>query len=120
VNRKELIRTYKETKLPMGLYQIKNTANGKVFIGSSQNLPAMLNRMRSQLEMGGHPNRLLQQEWNQVGPDAFTFEVLDELKHSEKENYNPAHDLDELLALWLEKLLPYGERGYHATPKAKI
>lgn len=119
MNRKELVREYKESKLPMGLFQIKNTINGKLLVGSSQNLPGMLNRMRWQMESGGHPNRALQQDWNQHGAGAFTFEVLDELKHPVQEDYDPTKDLEELLALWLEKLTPYGAKGYHPTPRTK-
>lgn len=119
MNRKEAIRDYKNTKLPMGLFQVRNTVNGKLFIGSSPNLPGMLNRIRYQLEMGGHPNQLLQQEWQTFGPGAFQLAVLDELKHSEEDAYDPATDLEELLVMWLEKLQPYGERGYHTLPRTK-
>jgi hypothetical protein len=118
MNRKELVREYKESKLPMGLFQIKNTTNGKVFIGTSVNLPGILNRMRWQLEMGGHSNRLLQQEWNQFGAGAYTFEVLDTLKHPDTDDYNPTKDLEALMELWLEKLKPYEEHGYHKQPQA--
>jgi len=120
MTRKDQIREYKETKLPMGLFIIKNTANGKVLIGSSVNLPAILNRMKSQLEMGGHPNRILQEEWNQLGADSFTFEVLDTLNHSDVLDYNPAKDLEALMELWMEKLSPYENRGYHSLPGSKV
>lgn len=119
MNRKEAIRDYKNAKLPMGLFQVRNTANGKLLIGSSPNLPGMLNRIRYQLEMGGHPNRLLQLEWQTFGAGEFQFEVLDELKHPEEDGYDPAKDLEELLGLWLEKLQPYGERGYHTQSRHK-
>ncbi|HQR08344.1 MAG TPA: GIY-YIG nuclease family protein, partial [Gemmatales bacterium] len=82
--------------------------------GSSPNLPAILNRMRSQLEMNGHPNRQLQQDWNSLGVGAFSFEILDELKYPDTEGYDPTKDLKELLALWMEKLQPFGKRGYHS------
>lgn len=119
MNRKALVREYKDAKLPMGLFQVKNTVNGKIFIGTSMNLSGMLNRIRFQLEMGGHPNRTLQQDWNTHGSAAFVFEVLDELKHPETDKYDPSNDLEELLRLWMEKLQPYGERGYHVASKAK-
>ena len=120
MSREDLIREYKETKLPMGLFIIRNTINAKVLIGSSVNLPAILNRMKSQLEMGGHPNRILQQEWNQLGAETFTFEVLDLLNHSDVVDYNLAKDLETLMGFWLERLLPYVDRGYHSLPRSKV
>ena len=43
MDKKTKIREYKETPRLMGLYQIKNKVNGKILIGSSVNLPAILN-----------------------------------------------------------------------------
>ena len=36
---------------------------------------------------------------------------------SDRPGYNPADDLKALEALWLEKLMPFEERGYNARPK---
>ena len=60
MDRKTLIREYKETRRPMGVYRVLNTVNQKSFVGTSIDLPSMLNRQQSQLRMGGHPNRALQ------------------------------------------------------------
>jgi GIY-YIG catalytic domain len=117
MDRKAAIRAYKETPRPMGVYQVRNTANGKLLVGSSANLPAMLNRHRAQLEMGGHRNRALQQDWNELGPGVFEFEILDTLKPPNEPDYDPSEDLRVLEEMWLEKLAPFGERGYNATPK---
>jgi hypothetical protein len=79
VDRKALIREYKERRPVMGVYQVRNLTNGKVLIGSSTDVPAMLNRQQAQLRLGMHPNRQLQLDWQTLGPDAFAFEVLDTL-----------------------------------------
>ncbi len=60
--KKVKIREYKDTPRPMGVYQIKNKENDKVLIGSSNNLPAILNRYRAELKMGNCRNLVLQQE----------------------------------------------------------
>jgi hypothetical protein len=117
MDKKALIREYKETQRPMGVYQIRNTVNGKVLIGTSVDLPSILNRERAQLRLGAHRNRALQQDWNEHGPEAFEFETLDTLPPSDKPGYNPKDDLKALEALWLEKLTPFDERGYNAKPK---
>jgi len=101
----------------MGIYRVRNTTNGKCLIGSSVDLPAMLNRQQAQLRFGAHPNRALQQDWQVLGPEAFVFEVLDELMAKDEPGYDPAADLRVLEALWLEKLTPFADRGYHERPK---
>jgi hypothetical protein len=119
MDKKALTREYKETQRPMGVYQVRNTVNGKVLIGTSVDLPSILNRERAQLRLGGHRNRALQQDWNEHGAEAFEFEILDTLPPSGKPGYKPADDLKALEALWLEKLTPFKERGYNSRPKGK-
>ena len=116
MNRKDLTRQYKETPRPMGVFGVRHVASGRCFVGTSRDLPAMLNRQRFQLERGVHPNRALQHDWNESGAGAFAFETLDTLPPPEDPGYDPAADLAILEALWLEKLGPWGERGYHAEP----
>ena len=117
MDRKTLLREYKESPRPMGVYQIRNAANGKVLVGASVNLPAILNRHRAELRAGGHRNRELQKDWAEFGAEAFEFEVLDTLAPPDGPDYDPAGDLRALKELWLDKLSPYGERGYNPGPK---
>src|SRR5436853_850211 len=114
MDRKTLIREYKETRRPMGVYRVLNTVNQKSFVGTSVDLPAMLNRQQSQLRMGGHPNKALQKDWNEYGAEAFEFEVLDTLEVPDRDGYDPKADLRTLEGMWLDKLKPYGEGGYNA------
>ena len=67
--------------------------------------------------MGGHSNRALHLDWNELGPDAFEFETLDTLSPKGKPNYDPADDLRALEELWLDQLSPFGEQGYNPRPK---
>ncbi len=115
---KELKRIYKETPLPAGIYQIRNVHNGKVFIGSAQNMPGILNRHQAELRMGVHRNVELLRDWQELGPEAFAFEVLDELEIRKEGVQNIPAELELLLKLWLERLQPYGERGYNKLAKA--
>lgn len=116
--RKERAREYLENPRPMGIYRVRNTANGKCLIGASVDLPSMLNRQQAQLRMGMHTNRALQGDWNEHGPGAFAFEVVDMLKAPpDQPDYDPTSDLKVLEALWLEKLSPFGEQGYNAKPR---
>ena len=103
----------------MGVYRITNKANGKTLIGSSVNLPAILNRNKAELKMGSHRNVDLQKEWKQYGPEMFEFEELDLLKPAADDPaYDPTEDLQVLEELWLRKLSPFGDKGYNKPPKA--
>ena len=112
MDRKAQIRAYKESPRPMGVFRVRNTTNGRSLIGSSVDVPAMLNRQRFQLGAGGHPDRALQQDWKEFGPAAFEFETLDTLDPPQEPGYDPAVDLRMLEQMWLEKLGRPGERGY--------
>jgi hypothetical protein len=117
MDKKALKREYKETARPLGIYQIRNTVDGKVLIGTSTDLPSILNRHRAQLGFGSHRNRGLQADWNRLGAEAFEIGILDILPPSDQPGYEAADDLKALEELWLEKLRPFGENGYNVRPK---
>ena len=113
LNKKELKKKYKQTLTPMGIFQIKNLVNGKVFIECGKNLPGNLNSSKFQLKMGSHMNQELQKDYNQLGEEKFSFEIIDRLEPKEDLSYNYSEDLKVLEEMWLEKIQPYDERGYH-------
>ena len=113
MNRKEMINEYKQTIQPMGIYQIKNMVNGKIFIGSSKDLKGIINRNRFQLKNGLHMNRAMQKDFNEGGGGSFSFEILDRLKPREDMKSDYAEELKLLEEMWLEKLYPYDEKGYN-------
>jgi hypothetical protein len=114
MDRRALKREYKESRPAMGVYRVRNTASDRSLVGSSVNVAAMLNRIRAQLKMGAHANGELQRDWNELGPDAFAFETLDTLAPGTEPGYKPTDDLRALEQMWLERLSPFGERGYNA------
>ncbi len=118
-DKKELIKEYKRTLRPMGLYIVKNLENGKILIGSSKDLPGRLNRFKFELEFGTGANKELLADYKKLGPDKFTFEVLDKLEPKEDPEYDYTEDLQALEDLWLDKLKPFGEKGYNKIPKKK-
>jgi hypothetical protein len=119
MDRKDLIRAYKQTPRPMGVYRVRNTQDGRSLVGQSRDLPAILNRERAQLRLGVHRNVALQRDWDALGAESFAFEVLDTLEVPKDDlAYDPTIDLRVLHALWLERLEPFDERGY--TPRPKV
>ena len=112
-SKRELKRAYKERAKPAGIFQVKNTANGKVLLGSSLNLEGLLNRERFTLTIGRHRNESLQKEWNEFGAEKFVFEILDIVKVKDDPAFNLSDELTLLEEIWLEELRPFGERGYN-------
>ena len=103
-DRKALVRAYKESVRPMGVYRVRNTKSGRAIVAASRDLPSALNRQRAQLRMNGHPDKALQKEWGTSGVDAFVFEVLDTLEPIDQPGYDPTDDLDALERMWVERL----------------
>ena len=118
-SRKDIIREYKERLKPAGVFQVKNTANGKVLLGSSLNLEGPLNAHKFMLSTGHHSNKALQQEWNEYGADKFIFEILEVVKVTDAPNFNLDDELTLLEQIWLEKLQPFGERGYNTDARIR-
>jgi hypothetical protein len=111
--KKELKQQFKETTVYGGVYAIKNTKNQKMLIGKTRNLKT-LNGIRFMLENGDYTiNKNLQEEWNQFGEENFVFDVLERLKKKEDPFFKEKEALIELEQKWLEKLQPYGEKGYN-------
>ena len=113
-DRKALVRLYKETPRPAGIYRIRNEAAQRSLVRSTPDLQGILNRQRFQLEHGSHPSKDLQRDWHELGPDAFVFETLDELKPKADSKVDPASELRVLLELWVEKLTAAGESFYRS------
>ncbi len=113
IDKKAAIREYKLTHRPMGVFQIRNKSNGKVFIDSSVNVPGKINRHTLQLNLGSHPNKRLQADWKELGPDLFEFETLEPLEPRDDPSYDYKSDLVVLEDLWLERESPFGENGYN-------
>jgi len=118
-SRKELNREYQERPKPAGVFQVKNNVNGKVLLGSSLNLEGALNGHRFMLKIGSHRNKALMEDWNEYGPDAFNFEVLEVVQVRDDPNFNLNDELTLLEMIWLEKLQPVGEKGYNTSERVR-
>jgi hypothetical protein len=60
----------------VGVYQIENTVNGKVYVGSSTCLKRRFKAHRNALLAGRHHSAKLQRSWDKYGEAAFEFLVL--------------------------------------------
>ena len=94
--KKELKESYKQYKPVMGVFQVRNTVNGKVLIDSSKDVLSKWNRHQTELRFGSHRKKELQNDWTALGSENFTFEILSELKYAEKENINYSKEVELL------------------------
>ena len=116
-NRKELKQAYKQTPRPMGVYKIANQANGKIFVAGSMNIPAKFNSHRFQLGFKCHLIKELQADWDQHGPDAFSFEILETIKADTIPPDQWRKTVKALEEKWLDRLRPYDRQGYNTPQK---
>lgn len=110
---KELKEEYKQMKFPMGVFQIRNVKNGKVFIDSSTNMNAKWNRHKVQLGVGNNWMTELQSDWKEFGEENFVFEVLSELEEKEGGDADYKKELAVLEEMILDDRKPYGKNGYN-------
>ena len=111
VDRKALIREYKQAARPMGVYRVTDSISGQSLVGWSLDLPARLNRHRAAFESGAHPEKDFQRAWN-----AITARRRSSSRSSTRSSrpttpaYNPADDLKTLEQMWIDKLAPNARR----------
>ena len=118
-NKKQLKKTYQQSPRAMGVFLIRNNLTDRVFLDSGLDLHGTINRHKFQLKNGIHPNKALQADWNHFGSDGFPFEIVDELRPREGVEFDYRKELDFLEDLWLEKLQPFGDRGYNLPKLSK-
>ncbi len=67
-----------------GIYQIKNTINGKSYIGHSENMAWRWRNHLNDLCAGRHSNpKLAAEDYSKYGPTAFNFKIIEEIKGKE-------------------------------------
>ncbi len=115
--RKEIKEEYKQIKYKMGVFQIRNTINDKIFIGSSLDLKAIWFSQKLQLETGTHPNSDLQRDWKEYGKDNFSYEILEEIQETEDKPLNYRNEIKALEQMIIEDLQPFDNKGYNRKPK---
>src|SRR3954469_8606843 len=102
-DRKAALAAYKERKVAGGVYAVRCTASGQVWIGGAQNLATVQNRIWFTLRMGSSAHRELQSAWSACGGDQFTFETLERLDDEESPYVRDAL-LKERVAHWRSEL----------------
>ena len=85
----------------------------KIFLAAGIDLRGTVNRHRYQLSIGRHSNLELQKDWNALGPDNFSVEILEQLEPRTDTKFNARKELEVMERMWLDRLKPFGNRGYN-------
>lgn len=113
--KKELKQLAREIKVQPGVYLVRNIKNGKVLVMSTPDLKT-INGKKAQMANGSFPNPSLQADLDVFGPDAFAYEVLENLEPKEEGYFNLHDDLKRLEAKWINHFQSYGDKGYNKKP----
>ena len=104
--KKELKEQYKQMRSEMGIFAVRTKDGKKYFLETTQNLKGKINSTRFQLQLGSHPNKEMQNYWNQIGEDNFIIEVLEKLEYDKDDELKTdySEELSIMKMLWEEKL----------------
>tara|TARA_R110000851_G_scaffold94658_1_gene205584 strand:+ start:3812 stop:4432 length:621 start_codon:yes stop_codon:yes gene_type:complete len=69
----------KNAKQPACVYQILNNQNGWIYIGETMRGKLRWQRHLRDLRGNRHPNKLIQEDFNKFGKEAFEFSIIKEL-----------------------------------------
>ncbi|WP_221090097.1 NUMOD3 domain-containing DNA-binding protein [Deinococcus aquaedulcis] len=86
-----------------GIYEIRNTVNGKYYVGRAECFRTRFNRHRYELRHGRHHCLYLQRAWTKYGEEAFDFVEVAEC------------DLEAAIQLETERLQSGDERLYNVS-----
>lgn len=91
-----------------GIYLILNKANGKLYLGQSQDIRTRWKNHKKMLNGNRHSNKHLQRAWNKYGAKAFQFKILERCAVDE---------LDTREQHYLDVYMPKG-MCYNSSPSA--
>lgn len=92
-----------------GIYAIRNTYNGKMYIGSSINIKKRLISHKCNLRKGLHANKRLQRSYSKYGESSFEFCII--------ENVSDINNLLKREQEWIDKLKLCDEKhGFNIRP----
>lgn len=82
-DRKAAVAAYRKREIATGIYAVRCTPTGAVWVGQAPDLSTIRTRLWFTLRLGNTPHRSLQEAWRAQGEGAFTFEILERLDDEE-------------------------------------
>jgi hypothetical protein len=110
---KDIRNEYKSMKLRVGIYQIVNKHENRIYLKTTTDLDRAFNSDLFQLKAGMHSNKALQNDWNNLGPEIFEFKTFDELAVNDTTTPEEIkQELKELLKMHVSELKKNGQLLY--------
>lgn len=100
--RKELLQQFSERPPQNGVFALRNTKTGDVWVGHTKNLDTQKNSLWGRLSGPPNSNQDVQASWKAHGADAFTYEILE--RFTETDPYVVERLRTERTAHWREEL----------------
>lgn len=91
-------RNFSEIKFKSGIYKLINFANGKFYVGSSNNLPSRKRLHFGTLRRNCNVNKNLQADYNLYGKSVFSFQPIEEVRQSDQLKVREQFYLDKYAA----------------------
>lgn len=88
-----------------GVYEIRNTVNGKKYVGSSIDIEKRWREHRHHLNKGAHGNSHLQAAWDKYGSKVFAFRVIEQV--------DDIQSLVQREQWWLDNVRASGAQTYN-------
>jgi len=102
--RKELLAAYREKKPRPGVFAVRCTVTGQVWVQAAVNLDTCRNGVWFPLKLGSHPNKALQAEWKAHGAEAFLIEDIETLDGEDLAGWELTSKLKSRERHWRETL----------------
>lgn len=102
--RKALLRAYKERKVEAGIYAVRCTVTGEVWVGAAPDLSNRQNGVWFSLRLGSHREPSLQAAWNVHGAEALAFEAIEAVDLEGLDRFGRDSRLKERRGHWIETL----------------
>ena len=77
--KKEIARAWTDRPRVQGVFAVRCLASDELWVSTTRNLDTQQNGVWFALRSGSHPNKALQATWRTHGPDAFVYEVVEEI-----------------------------------------
>lgn len=103
IDRKAAIAAFKDRKVEAGIFAIRCTASGAIWLGQAPDIATVKTRHWFSLRLGSHSNRALQAAWHAAGEADMLFEVI-ELLPDEDDAIARASQLRDALRRWRNQL----------------
>jgi hypothetical protein len=102
--RKALLRAYKEREVEPGVYAVRCTTTGEVWVGATPDLATRQTGIWFTLKLGSHREPSLQAAWRAHGEDAFAFESVEVVDTEGLDTFTRNSKLKDRRNHWVEAM----------------